>query len=143
MTQHTDTVGAVGDMSGGGQQIDMNNLVQDRAAQEVQASNFSRLAEDAIKSALNGPGAIDAQPSEFEMLRSNANGAVGDERRAVMSDVQRPGVESAEQGVDSDDQFGSVIDRTRELYSDLTIYNVAWGIATRMQKDISQLLRGS
>ena len=135
-------VGAEGGIPVAEQQTTLNNIMQNSAVEEVQSSNFSRLAEEALGAALDHPDSLGAQNGLRDTMVAPFGGAVGNEKRDVASDVSRPGVEpTANPDPESDQKF--LIDRTRTLYSDLTIYNVAWGVAMRMQKDISQLLRGS
>ena len=106
-------------------------------------SNFSRMAEQAIGTAVTRPevsgSAIDGERARLTGLRETA---VGDEKHLVVSDVARPGAQPKTAPADQQDSSAALEARVKELYLGLTNYQVAWKIAQRMQQDTSQLLRG-
>lgn len=142
MTEHVTPIGTGDQGDTATQQMSLDSLMKESAVEEVQSSNFSKMAEEALGAALSQPDSLKTQDSLRESMMSPLGGAVGDEKRDVLSDVSRPGTDPRD-NVDPKEDQRFLIDRTRDLYSDLTIYNVAWGVAMRMQKDISQLLRGT
>ena len=134
-------VGAVGGANPTGRQIAMDQLIGEAQAEMTKAADFSQLVEDAIGKAVERPHTEDAIGDEARHLTSAAEGVVGTEKVALLSDVARPGATPKPETTETVQQQTEA--RVKELYVDLTNYQVAWKIAQRIQQDITQLMRGS
>ncbi|KAB7613616.1 hypothetical protein F9L33_09555 [Amylibacter sp. SFDW26] len=143
MTDSVSSVGASSGAANSGSEYDLQQLTKQSYEEESRASSFSHMAQEALSKALDKQSNMDPMKDNREGLVGAATGDVGHEKSSVLSDVAREGtrVENAEEA--SQKKMDAVIDRTQQLYGDITVYNIAWGVAMRMQKDISQLLRGS
>jgi len=75
-------------------------------------------------------------------LVGGAGSEVNSQKESFVSEVTRPGTEVNAETSD-EDAFNTVVERTKHIYGEITVHHIAWGIAQRMQKDMSQLLRGS
>jgi len=124
------------------QTFELDALTEKTAIAETQSSNFSKLAREALGSALSNPDDLSPNDSIRAGITSPTGGAVGNEKSEIVSEIDRPGAENSS-AQNSEDVHDQIIDRSRVLYTDLTVYNVAWSVAMRVQKDVSQLLRGS
>ena len=113
-----------------------------RAAEEIRGSNFNELAQNALNSALKQIGDKDAATADRATLMGTGPNAVDDVKGGIMSDVARPGTDTAQTG-STEEVLNAVTDRAQNLYGEMMVHHIAWGVAQRMQKDMSQLLRGS
>lgn len=119
----------------------LDSLTDEARVSETQASNFAKMVDGGLGAALSNPDSFSPGDTMRATIASPTGGAVGDEKEGMVSGIDRPGVENTAET--SEQVHDNLIDRSRVLYTDLTVYNVAWSVAMRVQKDISQLLRGS
>ncbi len=134
----------IGPTAGVGQvtrNMQLDQIVGDENANATKAAEFATLMEDAISKAVERPYTEDAIGHEARHLTSQGEGIVATEKVALVSDVERPG--ATPKAESSDTVQEQTEERVRELYVDLTNYQVAWKIAQRIQQDITQLMRGS
>ncbi|MEM7709639.1 MAG: hypothetical protein AAF264_02575 [Pseudomonadota bacterium] len=73
-------------------------------------------------------------------LRDEVSGMTGEVGHEKVGMVTEMGASPAPQS--TEDRQGQMIDRINDLYSDMTVYQVAWSVARRLQQDTSQLPRG-
>ncbi|WP_373635618.1 hypothetical protein [Yoonia sp. SS1-5] len=108
------------------------------------SASFDGLVQESASALFSGPhGGPDGHGSESpsRVFRSEEAGSLTDAKKEFISDATGPGAERASKKAEVDRQAEALTDRARQLYSDMTVYHVAWGIAMRVQKDISHLLK--
>lgn len=122
-------------------QQEAEDISQEMQTESAQGAEFNQLAQDAINQAIQRPNRDSSLTLDRLSMTGPADGIVGAERSELISDVVRPGMttDAAKDG----DQQSNLETQVKELYVDLTNYNIAWKIAQRLQQDTSQLLRGS
>jgi len=140
MTNHVDGVEGLAPAAGAATRAyEMAQVAaQDMSGQE----NLARLAESALSRAIARPDTTSPLDNVRSELTESARGQIGDLKGDLLSTVERPGAETPAAETASEDMQAQTEVRVRELYYDLTNYQVAWKIAQRMQQDITQLLRG-
>lgn len=121
---------------------DLETLSAKTEAEEIRGSNFNSLAENALNSALKEIGNANAVDVSRDGLTGAAPNAVDDAKNGFVSDVARPGSETAVKD-SAEETLRAVEGRAKNLYGEMMVHHIAWGVAQRMQKDMSQLLRGS
>jgi len=148
MPDPIDATGALG--SGTQRQFDLPHVtIEAQQQSSAQPSNaLNKIAESAVEKIFKTSQQGTEGSAGRARLSDGSNGQVGSEKRAMQSSVSRPGSDdmSASKGTElsaNDERMDALTDRAISLYSDMTVFNIAWGIATRTQRDISQLLRGS
>ncbi|MEM7526954.1 MAG: hypothetical protein AAF416_04660 [Pseudomonadota bacterium] len=99
----------------------------------IAADNLNFAAESAMSGILTLPGAA----LDMTTVKDELTGGAGDDvSRAKTELLANPEVESDQNGQDA------LMARYEKLYSEMTVFQVAWSIARRLQQDTSQLLRG-
>lgn len=133
--------GGINEVEAAGNVQSLDSISANSTQTEIRALNIENLAQNALDQAFTHIGKTSAVEDERNAV-SGASGAHNKEVSEFVSGVERPGVEV--QSVQDPDQIVNKFnDRMIGLYKDLTIHHVAWNVAQRMQKDMSQLLRGS
>jgi len=92
----------------------------------------------------SGLGTISQRPQlepQADQLIDGLSGAYTGEVGEIKGDLIGGDVGRAER--DAQRGSESLEDRVRGIYTELTHYQVAWRIAQNVQRDVSQLLRGS
>lgn len=141
----TDTVEANGASQSSGiaeDRYELNQIIDQDEALKSRATEFHKLAEGALDKALLNSLSHDPLGDLRSEVDGNATAEMRRTKAEVLSDVSRPGAETREVNDSTEARMDALVDRTNQLYRDISIHQVAWGVATRMQKDISQLLRG-
>lgn len=144
----TDSVGSVSPASAESAPADLEEEPSVNAsdvttsAQEHRGENFSNMASEAFKSGMKPFGTVNPIQEQRNDLVQGGTGAVGQEKGSVVSEVTGPGAEPPPEPTPEDASL-QLVDRLNGLYMDIAVHHVAWGVAQRMQKDMSQLLRGS
>lgn len=80
---------------------------------------------------------LNSTSSPLDEVSGQFNGSVGETKATLVSDAGDGAAASAEEAAQS------LETRFQTLYFELTHYQVAWRIAQNVQRDISQVLRGS
>lgn len=143
----SDPIGAISQVSDGTGSVTGTDAGSVRASdvtnssQELRGENFSSMAGSALKSGLKSFGQTNPIEDQRNNLLQGTSGTVGEAKGSVVSDVTRPGVAPPE--ASSEEPVTQLVDRLNGLYMDIAVHHVAWGVAIKMQKDMSQLLRGS
>lgn len=107
------------------------------AQQESDASAFLSIMDRGLDRISQRPELEPESDRLVEGLSGSYAGEVGDAKKDIVGgDVGR-----AERASQSGSE--SLEDRMRNIYTELTHYQVAWRIAQNVQRDVSQLLRGS
>jgi len=75
--------------------------------------------------------------SAIEEMSGTYSGEVGQQKADLLSETSKTEADSAEAAEQS------MTDRFQSLYFEMTHYQVAWKIAQNVQRDVSQVLRGS
>ncbi len=121
----------------GAGQANLTDLASDAAKEVIAAGNLSDAMEGAMSGILEMPGR-DVETLNFkDTLTGAADDNVTREKTGLMSESAADGkAESAE------DSLEPLMARYEKLYADMTVFQVAWSIARRVQQDTSQLLRG-
>lgn len=100
------------------------------------AEQTGKAMEGALQGALSRPGQSMKSPGDGEGITRGADGMV---------DVEKSGMVSEGKKADADVET-SLMDEvalsTRQLYVELGRWNIAWGIAKRVQRDSNQIMRG-
>ena len=117
--------------------MSLQELSADAAQNVMAADNLSTAMEGAMSGILTMPGA----QVETLSFKDSLTGATGDEVTRAKTDLvsdtaDATGANPAQDGQDA------LAARYEKLYTDMTVFQVAWSIARRVQQDTSQLLRG-
>lgn len=142
MTETVEAVGAASASDATNQRYDLDQVIDQEEAMRARGADFNKLAEGALSKVIEN----NFQSDPLREMRSSVSGdPQGDVLRTkseLVSDVARPGSGNTAGGETGDETLATVTDRAQHLYREMTVHHIAWGVATRMQKDISQLLRG-
>lgn len=107
--------------------------------------SFDGLLRDSASAIFSGPhgGPETHDHSDKAVLfREVDDTALEEVKDGFVSEAHAPGEENKQSGASDTTSVDQLADRANQLYTEITVYHVAWGIATRMQKDISHLLKG-
>ena len=138
----SDPVSPVGAATSALEQLQLNDVSEDLATDQIRGSNFNELTKEALNNALKEISDANPVDDARTQLSGIGRGDVEEAKEVVQSDVTRPGVETPEVNAEQE-ALRAVENRARNLYGEMMVHHIAWGVAQRMQKDMSQLLRGS
>jgi hypothetical protein len=136
----TETTGieAIGPLAGqGNAQMNVNALTAETAQEVIAAGNLSFAMEDAMSGVLTMPGIGVDTLTYKDRLTGAPSDEVTREKVGLMSDSQNSAQPSGGQT-----EQDALMARYEKLYTDMTVFQVAWSIARRVQQDTTQLLRG-
>lgn len=118
-------------------QVDLAGLAAGSSAEAIAAGNLSTAMEGTMSGITKMPGG-GAETTTFKSnVTGDAPGEVSQEKIGMVSDTKAEGGSDTAQ-----DQMAPLMERYEKLYTDMTVFQVAWSIARRVQQDTSQLLRG-
>lgn len=122
----------------------IEQIQAEAAPLEIAPTELDGLVEDALSTILEPQGTKPNPSEEFRKALGTGNpqDEINQEIATVISDVERPGAPDKDNSADDLTKNDALVDRTAALYSEMTVLNVAWGIAQRTQKDVSHLLKG-
>lgn len=118
-------------------QMSLRALSSDASQEVIASGNLSTAMEGAMSGILKMPGAQTEALSFKDQLVGTTGDDVSRAKTDMVSDATSPGTTSPVQ-----DGQEALAARYEKLYTDMTVFQVAWSIARRVQQDTSQLLRG-
>jgi hypothetical protein len=133
--ENLDPISGSGNLDGG--RTELSTLASEGIQEVIAAGNLSVALEGAMSGVLTMPGT----GGEVLSFKDHLMGAPSDEITR-----EKVGMMSGESGATPADQKqeqqDALLARYEQLYTDMTVFQVAWSIARRVQQDTSQLLRG-
>lgn len=118
-------------------QMDLRALSAEAAQDAIAAGNLSSAMDGAMADMLTMPGA----QVDTVSFKDAMTGTQGDDVTRAKTDLVSDGADGAAANPSQDGQ-DALAARYEKLYTDMTVFQVAWSIARRVQQDTSQLLRG-
>lgn len=120
-------------------EFDLNDLIGSGLQDAVVGNNTST----ALSKAMRGLTTLSWRSKSEDVMTSlrdevgGVGGEVGLEKAGMVSDVRSDSVTDTPEG-----SRQQLVDRINTLYTDMTVFQVSWSIARRLQQDTNQLLRG-
>lgn len=119
------------------ERMDLTEMAAAASQEAIAAGNLSSVMETAMSGIVEMPGAgVDAVALK-EDLAGGTGGDVTREKGEMLSDPAAEGGSST-----TENGQNALMARYEKLYAEMTVFQVAWSIARRVQQDTAQLLRG-
>lgn len=139
MSSEIDGVGGVSSVS---QQFNVDQITNPESLYRDKTEAINKSLNSAIERAMTVVNKANEVEIEQKKISGLSNGPVYDEKSSLVSEIATAGNEqNSPENSAQDEQMDALVQRTKELYLDLTNWQVAWSIAQRVQTETSAILK--
>jgi|GEM_PF-2844682 len=118
----------------GGNTMTLDKTVDVDGYSAQTAQRTERAMMSMVEDALPQSSGTSSSIGRDQGMVDGSNGAVDDQKETLVSDPKQSNLDNA--------MLDQTTIATRKLYVELGRWNIAWGIAKRVQRDSNQIMRG-